>query len=264
MAKALFFDIDGTLLDSKSDSEEVPEGVVRELRRLQDEGNRLFVCTGRPRLLIPQDLSDFGFDGFVLANGGHVEIGGQTVYQELMGRELATAAADLLTTMGFEYTISSAHHIFLPRDYGVMRAFFADMEWCFTFDFDRADALARAIKLECFPSEADRERIRQAVEREIGSGATFNDNGTRGTLELYSSRLSKATGIAIALEHFGIAREDSYGFGDGTNDLAMIRACGTGVAMGNACDELKREADLVCGDVSERGLELALRDLFPA
>ena len=36
MAKALFFDIDGTLLDSKSDSEEVPEGVVRELKREAD------------------------------------------------------------------------------------------------------------------------------------------------------------------------------------------------------------------------------------
>lgn len=264
MAKALFFDIDGTLFDSKSDAEEVPEGVVRELRRLQAEGHRLFVCTGRPRLLIPQELDDFGFDGFVLANGGHVEIEGQTVYQELMGLELATAVADLLADLGFEYTINSAHHIFLPRDCWVMRNFFADMEWCFTFDYDRDEALGRAIKLECFPSAADRERIRAAMEREIGPEVTFNDNGTRGTLELYSARLSKATGIAMALEHFGIARKDSYGFGDGTNDLPMIRACGTGVAMGNACDELKREADLVCGDVSERGLELALQELFPA
>ena len=54
------------------------------------------------------------------------------------------------------------------------------------------------------------------------------------------------------------------GFGDGTNDLPMIRACGTGVAMGNACEELKREADVVCGNVHERGLELALKELIPA
>ena len=264
MAKALFFDIDGTLVDSKGDCDEIPEGVVRELRRLQAAGHRLFLCTGRPRLLIPPELDAFGFDGFVLSNGGHVEIGGQSVYQELMGAKLATEVADLLGGMGFEHTINSAHHIYLPRDWWVMRNFFSDMQQCFTYDYDRADALARAIKLECFPTEKERERIRQAVRREIGPEVTFNDNGTRGTLELYSARMSKATGIAVALEHFGIAREDSYGFGDGTNDLPMIRACGTGVAMGNACEELKREADVVCGNVHERGLELALKELFPA
>ena len=45
--------------------------------------------------------------------------------------------------------------------------------------------------------------------------------------------------------------------------MERVDAC-LGLGVDGIVDELKREADLVCGDVSERGLELALRDLFPA
>ena len=263
MTKALFFDIDGTLFSKRSETDRMDDGLKAQLRRLQSDGARLFVCTGRPKMLIPPDVDEFGFDGFVMTNGGHVEIEGQTVYTELMGSELATAASDLLVDLGFQHTINSAYHTYLRPDYTVMRDYFSEHADKFTYEFDRAYALSRAIKLETFPTPGEREHIRQVFAREIGPAVAFNDNGTRGTYELYSSRLSKATGIKMALEHFGIAVEDSYGFGDGTNDLAMIRACGTGVAMGNACDELKAEADLICGDVEEHGLELCLRELFP-
>ena len=49
--------------------------------------------------------------------------------------------------------------------------------------------------------------------------------------------------------------QDSYAFGDGLNDLEMIQTVGTGVAMGNAVDELKAVSDLVCDSVHNNGLE---------
>ena len=56
--------------------------------------------------------------------------------------------------------------------------------------------------------------------------------------------------------------QDSYAFGDGLNDLEMIQTVGTGVAMGNAVDELKAVSDLVCDSVHNNGLEKVLNDLF--
>ena len=61
-------------------------------------------------------------------------------------------------------------------------------------------------------------------------------------------------GINKVLDRFGVPASDSYGFGDGVNDLEMIKLVGTGVAMGNACDELKAQADEVCPSVVEDGL----------
>ena len=72
---------------------------------------------------------------------------------------------------------------------------------------------------------------------------------------------SKASGIECMIRHFGIAREECIGFGDGGNDIEMLDYCGIGVAMGNAADEVKRHADFVTTSVDEEGIEYALKSL---
>jgi hydroxymethylpyrimidine pyrophosphatase-like HAD family hydrolase len=48
-------------------------------------------------------------------------------------------------------------------------------------------------------------------------------------------------------------------FGDGGNDIPLIEYAGTGVAMGNATDDVKAAADYVTGTVGEDGVITALR-----
>ena len=51
-------------------------------------------------------------------------------------------------------------------------------------------------------------------------------------------------------------------FGDGTNDLSMIRAAGLGVAMGNADFAVKAAADTVCDDNEHDGVAVFLERLL--
>ena len=55
--------------------------------------------------------------------------------------------------------------------------------------------------------------------------------------------------------------EDAVAFGDGENDIPMLRVCGTGVAMGNASQTVKDAADYVTTDVRDHGVVHALRHL---
>ena len=48
-------------------------------------------------------------------------------------------------------------------------------------------------------------------------------------------------------------------FGDGENDIQMLKFAGVGIAMGNADDEVKAAADYVTDSVDENGIEKALR-----
>ena len=76
--KVLFFDIDGTLLNSEL---KIPEGVKRELKRLKEAGHYLFVASGRPLAFISNQIIDAGFNGFVLCNGAHVELNHEIIYE---------------------------------------------------------------------------------------------------------------------------------------------------------------------------------------
>lgn len=264
MPKALFFDIDGTLVDSYHGITTVPPSVLRELVRLQAQGHRLFISSGRPLPMLTPEIAQLGFDGFVLANGGQVEIAGKSVYEERMGEQTARTVAQLLDELGFEYALDSANHVFTRRSNAGMQEFFSEYPNLFTFDYDPEEAYKKTIKIEIVPPETERDDLVRRVTERLGDSVICDNNGTGMTVEIYSTHLSKAEGIRKALEHFDIAQRDSYGFGDGANDLSMIRFCAVGVAMGNAVPELKAQADLVCAPIWEDGLARVLRELFPA
>ena len=64
--------------------------------------------------------------------------------------------------------------------------------------------------------------------------------------------------MAFVMERLGMKREESFAFGDGANDLPMLRAAGTGVLLGNAPRELWSEADHVSAPIDEDGLAKAM------
>ena len=262
MPCALFFDVDGTLVDWAVGVERIPRTALAEFARIQAMGHKLFVCSGRPQPMIDERITEGGFDGYVLNNGGFVEIDGQSIYQERLEPELAHQAAELLDAWGIHYAIDTAHHVFVDPARPKMGEFLGNHGDIITYDFDRDHVLERTIKFECMPPDELRDGLMAAVKGAMGDRIRCDNNGTGMTFELFSPSISKATGIRHALAYVGIAAEDSYGFGDGLNDMEMIELCGTGVAMGNACPELKAAADIVCDSVADDGLAKVLRELF--
>ena len=56
--------------------------------------------------------------------------------------------------------------------------------------------------------------------------------------------------------------EETVAFGDGTNDLTMLRAAGLGVAMANAADEVKAAADRVTDDNEHSGVAKVINEIL--
>ena len=69
----------------------------------------------------------------------------------------------------------------------------------------------------------------------------------------------KPVGMDRVLEQYGIDLANTMAFGDGGNDIEMLRHAGIGVAMGNALEEVKLAADYVTSSVDEQGVANALR-----
>ena len=76
--------------------------------------------------------------------------------------------------------------------------------------------------------------------------------------DITSAAADKANGIRSIAQHLGIDLSETMAFGDGGNDISMLQTVGTGVAMGNALDEVKAHADYVTTDVDNDGVKNAL------
>lgn len=262
--KVLFFDVDGTLLDSKVGIPHIPETVKEEIKRLQGLGHKLFISSGRPRAMLNQEILDTGFDGYVLANGAYVEIDGQSIYEDRMDATLAVKTMEMLEKLDCGYMIETARNVYIDNQNNDLYDFFeaAGFTKLFKTEFDKYDVINRALKIEANVTDENREKVIDYIKNHFGYVVNYDDHGSENAFELYSPTISKAVGIQKVLEHYGLSKEDSYAFGDGVNDIEMIEFCKVGVAMGNAVDSLKAVADIVCESIENDGLTKILKELF--
>lgn len=261
MKKVLFFDIDGTLIDVGNGITDIPEGAKRQMRKLQKQGHLLFIATGRPYAFISEVINDFGFDGMVLSNGAHVELNGKTIYQQPTDVDITLDLLKHLDENHFEYVIETARKSYLKPEFKVLDDFFhycrVNQDYIIR-DFKVEDVIDQCLKLELNVPDDRLDEVEQIIKDKF----KYDRNGNVNAFEVYSKVISKATGIKKVLEYLNLDISDSYGFGDGLNDLEMIQTVGTGVAMGNGADKLKEVSDLVCDSVLNNGLEKVLIELF--
>lgn len=250
MIKAVFFDIDGTLLSHASGG--VPDSAADALRRLRERGILVLAATGRHKRELEQlPVGHLQFDGYVASDGQIcLDAGGALLYRLPIGR----AAAEKLVDS------------FARREAPVLLVELEDMYINFVDQSVREAQRAISTPLP---------KIRDYRGGEIYQAIVFRDREyvARMAARLPGCRISgwhpyafdivpeeggKALGIQKMLEHYGIRREECMAFGDGENDIDMLRYAGTGVAMGNAEEAVKRQADYVTGDIDDGGIREAL------
>ena len=80
-------------------------------------------------------------------------------------------------------------------------------------------------------------------------------------LEVMPKGINKGTGLQMICENAGIDLENTVAFGDSFNDIYMLKAAGTGIAMGNAEEAVKAAADRITADCDNDGIAVALKEL---
>ena len=77
-------------------------------------------------------------------------------------------------------------------------------------------------------------------------------------LEVMHKSATKGNAVRFLEDYFHVKMEECVAFGDNFNDISMLEAAGTGVAMGNACGEALNAADYVTASVDDDGIRKAL------
>ena len=84
------------------------------------------------------------------------------------------------------------------------------------------------------------------------------DRGSN-TFECILKGYTKGTAIDWVLEHFGMTRDQSYVFGDSSNDLAMFQHAGHAIAMGAHDQVLEPYTEFITKTVEEDGIAYAMK-----
>lgn len=253
MIKAIFFDIDGTLVSFRT--HRVPDSTVESLRALHQAGVKTFIATGR-QLQAINNLGTLAFDGYVTLNGGYCIAGKDDV---IFKRHIPEADIDaLLNYMEQVETFPCAfvldEGIFLNYKNERVEELFALIN--FPEPPIRPVSAIRGqtvYQLIAFLTPRQEQRLLPVIP---GCTATrwnplFTDIVPRGS--------NKAVGIDKMIEHFGLSINETMAFGDGGNDIEMLRHVALGVAMGNAGEDVKAAARYVTTSVDDNGIYNALR-----
>lgn len=254
MKKAVFFDIDGTLIHSSKGIRSMRSEVKEAIRRIQAQGDYALIATGRPYGFLSEEMLSFGFDGFVLANGAHIILDGKSIYRDPMEKEFVLELVHFFEQHKIQYVLEGHEQSFLKAEFeecadlyekfGVMRKMLQS-DYC----LDEIDVYK--IEMLC-PDEKAEEECLKLVEQHPDYDH-FHSMSLR-LFEMYPKKNTKATGILKVLEQLQIPVENSYAFGDGKNDIEMLQTVGCGIAMDNAEADVKLHADYVTDSVMEDGV----------
>ena len=272
--KIIFLDVDGTLVDYEG---RIPKSAIQAIRAARKGGHRVYICTGRSKAEVYQELWDIGLDGMIGGNGSYVEDGGHVVLHQLITKEQCVRIVEKKKEKGLEFYLESNSGVYASehfaekaqpavREYSrrkgrdgaehmTVSQAFPDMIYgagLYRDDLNKISYLLDSYQdfLDAKEQFADMEN---GTWGGAGETALFGDLGVKG--------ITKGNAAARLLDYLGAKQEDTIAFGDGPNDFDMLEYAAVGVAMGNAVAALKDRADYIAAGVDEDGVARALQEL---
>lgn len=254
MIKAIFFDIDGTLLSHRTKS--VPTSTKQSLHLLKQQGILTFIATGR-HISEMRDLpiDDLEFEGYITLNGQYCYNNEKIIY------ELPIHQQDI------DNVLEEIHQHPFP-------CIFVEKEIMYINYHNQAVQTVQDAISTALPDINDLNRgYTHPIYQIIPYDMTEKDEDHLLQLMPHCKRTrwhelaidvipiqgGKQNGIHEVLKYYGIHQNETMAFGDGHNDIDMFEFVELAIAMGNASDEVKQAADDVTDDIDQDGIYNALK-----
>ena len=265
MGKILFIDVDGTLVDYRNN---LPASAVEAIRRARANGHRVYICTGRSKAEVYQNIWDIGLDGMIGGNGSYVEDGGKVVLHRLITEAQCKNIVDYLHSACLAFYLESNSGLFASE----------------TFESDAEEAIRR---YSARKGKGEAMTVRQAFPEMIFGGNLYRNDvnkvsyvlksyadfektaerfpemqhgtwGGEGETALFGDialkNITKASAVSALLSAVGANKGDTIAFGDAKIDIPLFECCAISVAMASGGEEAKKAATFVTDGVENDGL----------
>ena len=262
--RIIALDLDGTLLDS---NKQLSAGNLAALQKAADAGIEIVPTTGRFFGGMPDFIRQLPFVHYAITvNGAEVADlkSGTVVYKAEIPFQLSVSIMEFLDEYPVIYDCYMNNEAWMTESMKLriddivedkhyrkmlheLRQPVPEMK---SFLLQRQQDVQ---KIQLFTADQDLrlELMQQLTARfeNLSVSSSISAN-----VEINQSHANKGEALLALAEFLGVPQSATMAFGDGLNDLTMIRDAGVGIAMSNACDEAKNLSDWVSLSCDEDGV----------
>lgn len=259
--KAVFFDIDGTLVN---DYNQVPESAAQAIAQLRKNGHLAIINTGRTFVSVGEHIQRVGFDGYICACGSRVYYNGKEIFTQTIPKRHYPDIIRILRRLKAPVFFEGPEAVYFdPHNQGWtehlknVKKYFTDITGGKVYDIpqDPEDDSILFDKFFClFTAEDDISELKEYVKDDF-----LSIRHQDGPFEVTAKGCSKALGIQAVIDALGISRSSCYALGDSANDLEMLKAVPHSIGMGNGVDIIFPYCEYITKGVTEDGILHALQ-----
>lgn len=247
--KMLVLDIDGTLTNSEK---QITDNTLSYINKIQELGVYIVLATGRPTpgvQPIAHELLMDQFGGYILSfNGGKIINckTNETIYEKVIEAKDVKRLYDLARANDVNIISYENNNVIMEIEHDQ----YAEIESRIVhMPIKKVDSFRDYINFpvnKCIMTgDGDYlAGVEKIVQGAIGSELSVYRSEPY-FLEIMPQHIDKAQSIGRLIEKLGISKDEVIACGDGFNDLSMIKYAGLGVAMENAQDIVKENADYI-------------------
>ena len=266
MYKAVFIDVDGTLIRN---DHSVSPATARVIHKLKERSILVILVSARPLSGMKRIAEKIGLitSPLISLNGAYIVFGGNTIFDAAINAALAKA----LYERAQKY---DATKIYYQRDrwFSQSRDSNTNYEQKITSVPIIVEPFAITLqawedkstgpnKILIIATESVINEIKNDLQKYLKEH--LNIYTSKATyLEVMDKRASKIKAVVLLAKLFNIKQKEIVAIGDNFNDKEMIEYAGLGIAMGNAPHEVKSVADYVTDTNDNDGVSKALTKLI--
>ncbi len=263
MVKLVAVDVDGTFMRDNYTYDAARFEKI--LARMQKSGCNFVVASGNQYYQLREIFGRYGGEiSFVSDNGAYVEARGELIFAADIPRAAVDFAVDVCkeipSVVNFMCGVKGAY---CERGtcgeelFEHMKKYMPKMVWA--DDLKKVDD--QILKFALLVPEAKTYDYYDILRDKLGEKLAPTTSG-HGSIDLIIPGCHKASGLRRLVEKFGISPAECAAFGDGGNDIEMLRFCGESYAMENAPQNVKDAAKYVCPSNNNDGVILTLEKIF--
>ena len=266
--KAVFLDIDGTLL---TDKRSVSQSTIQVINTLKKKGIIVGLATGRGPRFVLQYMASLSLDLAIVYNGQYIISRDQTLFDNPLSPDAIEGLVNYAQKNKLDLSFGTAAGV---SGSGIMNAGSGQLGYrisrmvpdalvdAIIFIFNRLVRWVRPQKknewsslfqqpiyqMMMIVSEAETKKLAaEFPQLSITRSSPYS-------VDIISQGMSKLKGIEKAGDHYGFTTDQVMAFGDSTNDVEMLAGVSYSVAMGNGSKKVKEVASYVTASNNEDGI----------